>query len=346
MADAGALARAVERVWWGAGTGARAARAALAPAEAAYRGVVAARGALYDRGVLPVHPLALPAVSVGNLTVGGTGKTPVAAWIAAELRARGARPAIVLRGYGADEPLVHAALNPAVLVVAAADRVAGALSARQRGADVVVLDDAFQHRRAGRVADLVLVSADSWDGRARLLPVGPWREPLDALRRATLLVVTRKAASAEQAAAVVAALAAVAPQVPAAVVHLSPGPLHAVLDDAELPLARLCGARVLAVSAIGDPRAFVGQMRAAGAHVDEASFRDHHPFTARDVERLLDRAARADRVVCTLKDAVKLRQLWPRAAVALWYVSQRVSVERGAPDVDGALDAVLAARSL
>jgi tetraacyldisaccharide 4'-kinase len=237
-------------------------------------------------------------------------------------------------------------LNPDVPVVTAADRVAGALAAREQGADVAVLDDAFQHRRARREVDLVLVSADRWDGRARLLPAGPWREPLDALRRATLLVVTRKAAAADAAAAAVADLARAAPGVPAAIVHLAPGALRAVHGGAELPLAALAGARVLAVSAVGDPRAYAAQLRDAGARVEAESFPDHYPFAARDVDRLVERAARADRVVCTLKDAVKLGPLWPRAATPLWYVSQRVSVERGAPEVGRALDAVLAARSL
>src|SRR5690242_15793153 len=98
---------------------------------------------LYDTGVFASHDPAIPAVSVGNVTVGGTGKTPVAAWIATELVERGARPAIVLRGYGDDEPLVHARLNPNVPVIVAADRVAGIAQARDTGATIAVLDDAF-----------------------------------------------------------------------------------------------------------------------------------------------------------------------------------------------------------
>src|SRR5690242_10722531 len=102
---AAALASLAERVWWGNGAGASLSRLLLAPAEALYAGSVALRGALYDRGVLSAHTLALPAVSVGNLSVGGTGKTPVAAWVARRLTERGGRPAVVLRGYGGDETL-------------------------------------------------------------------------------------------------------------------------------------------------------------------------------------------------------------------------------------------------
>ena len=149
---------------------ARVARLALAPVEGLYRGIVAARGALYDVGVLPSREPALPSVSVGNLSVGGTGKTPVSAYVAARLREKGGLPAIVLRGYGGDEPLVHATLNPASPVVVSADRLEGVERARVLGADVAVLDDAFQHRRARRSADIVLVSAESWSEQRRLLP--------------------------------------------------------------------------------------------------------------------------------------------------------------------------------
>jgi tetraacyldisaccharide 4'-kinase len=339
--------RAVDRIWWGRDAVARLARAALTPAEALYAGVVAARGALYDAGLLEVHPLALPSVSVGNLTVGGTGKTPVAAWLARALAARGAHPAIVLRGYGADEPLVHAAINPRVPVVVSADRVAGVEHAARRGADVAVLDDAFQHRRARRLVDIVLVSADRWTERPRLLPAGPWREPLGALRRASLVLVTRKAVSLECATELLERLRREAPSIAGAVAHLAPDALGRGGSGAgeSLPVAALSGARLLAVSAIGDPDAFLGQLAAAGASVvDRAIYPDHHAFTSAEARELARRGAAVDRVVCTLKDAVKLGPLWPREAPPLWYVSQRVTLERGQAGLHRVLDLVLSAR--
>ena len=349
--DARSAARLVEQVWYGPKTAARAARLGLLPFGALYGLVVAARGRLFDRGLLPVHETALPALSIGNLTVGGTGKTPVAAWLAGELRSRGAHPAIVLRGYGADEPLVHAALNPDIPVIADADRVAGIATARARGADVAVLDDAFQHRRARRVADVVLISADRWDPRhRRLLPAGPWREPLSALRRATLVVVTRKAADAARAREVMEAAREAAPDVPAAVVQLAPGELRAAgsagAQTAAEPLSRLAGASVLVISAIGDANALHAQLSRAGARLEPPpeAYPDHHPFDAADATRLANLGARADYVLCTLKDAVKLAPLWPRAGPPLWYVSQRVAPEWGAGAVDRVLERVLAAR--
>ena len=327
----------VERVWWGRGPGPALARAALLPFELLYRGVVAVRGSLYDRGLLAAHALALPALSVGNLTVGGTGKTPVAAYLAARLRERGARPAILLRGYGDDEPLVHATLNEEVPVVVGPDRVEGARQARAQGASMVVLDDAFQHRRARRDADVVLVSADRWSARQRLLPAGPWREPLGALRRATVAVVTRKAVSLDRAEEVRRSLEAAVPGLPVAVVHLAPDELRSANGPERLPLAALAGRTVTAIAAIGDPDAFVAQLRATGADVRPALFADHHAFTQAETMALALRAAEGQLTVCTLKDAVKLAPGWPRAAPALWYVSQRVHVERG----DDVLEALL-----
>ena len=335
----------VDRVWFGHGLAPTIARAALFPAELAYRAVVAGRAALYDRGVIAAQTPVIPALGIGNLSVGGTGKTPIAAWAAAELAAAGAAPGIVLRGYGGDESLVHERIHPGIPVIVSADRVAGAREARARGADVVVLDDAFQHRRIRRQADWVLVSADRWTDHHRLLPAGPWREPLSALRRASLAIVTRKAASRERAAAVRAALLREAPSLPVAVVHLAPDELRRADGDERRGLESLNGARVRLVAAVGDPSALQAQIEDYGAIVDAHFFPDHHPFSQPEIAAL---AAPADPdviVLCTLKDAVKIAPGWPRAAPALWYVSQRVIVEDGMGRLAESIRIVLRARS-
>jgi tetraacyldisaccharide 4'-kinase len=320
-------------------------RVALMPAEAIYRLAVGLRGAAYDHGIARACVPDVPALSVGNLSVGGTGKTPVAAWFARRLREAGAHPAIVLRGYGGDEPLVHRALNPVVPVVIDADRVAGARTAVSRGADCLVLDDAFQHRRIARAADVVLVSADRWTGSHRLLPAGPWREPLSALGRASLILVTRKAVD-ETVARGVADQLARRIGVPVATVALAIGALSRGEVGDEIPLQTIAGRRVLAISAVGDPGSFERQLESAGARVRAARFPDHHRFTAGDAVTLADGLAPDELPVCTLKDHVKLAPLWPRAAPALWYVSQRVAPESGESAIDRALDAVLRARTL
>ncbi|MBI5600261.1 MAG: tetraacyldisaccharide 4'-kinase [Gemmatimonadetes bacterium] len=327
-----ALARVV---WYGEGFDALLARAVLTPFEWIYGAAVLVDGARRAGGAGRTQ---VPTVSIGNLTVGGTGKTPVAAWFAAQLRARGRAPALLLRGYGDDEALVHAALNPDVPVFADADRRRAAAQAITQGATALVLDDGFQHRQMPRDADVVVVSADLWSTLpVRLLPAGPFREPLTALRRATLVIVTRKAASSAQAAEVARQLTQASGGVPLVVVHLAPAQLCAWTGGASESTTTLRGQRVLAVSGIGAPDAFLAQLRATGAQVQGASFGDHHAYTAHDVQELVTRAATVDRVVCTLKDAVKLGPRWPASAPRLWYLSQSVVVEVGTSIIEDVL---------
>lgn len=326
-------------VWYGEGLDAIIARAVLTPFEWVYGAASLADGARRASGA---GRTAAPTVSVGNLTVGGTGKTPIAAWFAAQLRARGRAPALLLRGYGDDESLVHAVLNPDVPVFVDADRRRAAAQAIGKGATALVLDDGFQHRQMPRDADVVVVSADLWsDLPVRLLPAGPFREPLSALRRASLVIVTRKAASAARAAEVSRHLTRASGGVPLAVAHLAPGRLCAWTGGAGESIEALRGQRVLAVSGIGAPEAFLAQLGAAGAQVEAATFGDHHAFSAHDVLELAARAAQADRVVCTLKDAVKLGPLWTAQRPPLWYLSQSVVIETGLANVDAMLDRLM-----
>src|SRR5437879_11116618 len=125
--------------------------------------------------------LPLPTIAVGNLSVGGTGKTPLAAWIAGYCAARGRTPGILLRGYGGDEPLVHRRLVPQAVVVANPDRGAGAAAAQAQGARVLVLDDAYQLLGVGLDLNIAVVSAESATASAWPSPAGPWREGRDAL---------------------------------------------------------------------------------------------------------------------------------------------------------------------
>jgi tetraacyldisaccharide 4'-kinase len=296
---------------------------------------------MYDFGFFPAEDFSVAVVSVGNISVGGTGKTPVAAWIARALTERGVKPGIVLRGYGGDETLVHQRLNAHVPVIVASDRRRGIREAIAQGADVVILDDAFQHRRAARDADVLLVDADSWSGTPRLLPAGPWREPLKSARRASLVIITRKSADKAAVEATRRAFAAAAPQVPIAVVHLAPGELRSTATGQTLPLHALRGADLTAIAAIARPDSFFRQLTELGAVVRPHSFADHHAFTRSEARYLAAQASSSDFVVCTLKDAVKLESIWPAEAGSLWYVSQRLKIEDGQPHIDRMLDDLL-----
>jgi tetraacyldisaccharide 4'-kinase len=311
------------------------------PFEALYGLAVRARGALYDTGVFSAEESSVPVLSVGNLTVGGTGKTPISAWFAGQLIERGITPAVVLRGYGGDETLVHERLNPRVPVVVASDRSRGVRAAIAEGAGAVVLDDAFQHRRAHRDADIVLINADAWTGSVRLLPAGPWREPLRAARRANLIIITRKTSTTAGVRDLRATLEKQLPGIPVATVHLSPGELYSTATGQTLPLHAIEGADITAVAAIAHPEAFFKQLTEIGAIVRPHSFPDHHAFTRVEAQHLADVARESDFVVCTLKDAVKLDRLWPAEAGSLWYVSQRLRVEDGRLHIDRLLDDIM-----
>lgn len=339
--------RVVQRIWFAQDAVAAVARAALWPLERTYAGVVATRQLLYDTHVLPVRAAAVPTITVGNLTVGGTGKTPVAAWIAARLRER-ARPAIVLRGYGDDEIEVHRRLNPAVPVIAAADRAMGIeKAAREHDADLAVLDDAFQHRRVARIADVVLVSAEQVLRGRRLLPAGPWREPLRAAARADLVILTVKSAGSEEVRRAAEVVRAAASEVPMMRIRLTPYELVDANDPRNRrALGELRGKRVHAIAAIGEPELFAQQLRALGADVFLTAFPDHHAFSDADVAELAQSAASTQVAftAVTLKDAVKLAARWP-AQDRLWYVSQQLQVEQGQEHIDRLLQRVLDARN-
>lgn len=326
------------RLWYGSDVAARVARGVLSPLSWAYASVALLRNRLFDSGVMRIHQSSIPVVSIGNVSVGGTGKTPLSAYLAGRLRDAGERPAIVMRGYGDDERLLHQQLNSGVPVYAGADRSAAILRAALAGATIAVLDDAFQHRRAGRNLDVVLVSAETWRSGLRVLPSGPLRERIGGVARADLLVVTRKSASYESALGVGRRLRDIAPEVPQIQVRfVLSGLVRAAAPGTQLALASLGGTRVLAVAGLGEPEGFFQQLGQAGAEVSARRFRDHHPYSVRDVDRLVRDAPTDGLVVTTGKDAVKLTGLWPANGPPLWYVSQAVEVTDGEPELAAAL---------
>jgi tetraacyldisaccharide 4'-kinase len=290
---------------------ARLARLALLPASGLWRGAMELRAAAYRRSWLPTHHLPLPATAVGNLTVGGSGKTPLAGWIAGYYASLGLKPGILLRGYrGGDEMLVHRAAVPTAVVVANPDRVAGAREAGEAGAQVLVLDDAFQRLDVRRDLNLVVVSAETVRAVRWPLPAGPWREGVGALRRADGLIITRRRADEDTAHALAKDLATRVGG-PVAVVHLAVNRYEGMLSGRPVAAEELAGKRVLAASGIGDPAAFIAQTKATGAAVQAATWRDHHAFADEDVAWLALATRKTDLVVVTGKDAVKLRDRWP-----------------------------------
>jgi tetraacyldisaccharide 4'-kinase len=303
------------------GAGAAVLRAGLSVVSPVYAGVMRLRNAKYDKGV-GVRRLARPVVSVGNLTTGGTGKTPVVRWLCEALRGAGERPAVLMRGYlaaagekGDEERLLDGLLNrdgaQPVVVHAGPDRVAGgeAVLGREPGVSVFVLDDGFQHRRLGRDFDLVLIDASQpyWFGR--VIPRGLLREPLAGLGRADAVLITRAdQGDAEAIEKRVRALNGRATVYRSTHAHVgfraADGTLHAV--------EALAGRRYYAFAGIGNPRGFGEQLRRAGAvEVGSRWFGDHWAYGRADVEQVLTdaRKAGAEVVVTTEKDWVKVAPL-------------------------------------
>jgi len=300
----------------------------FAPLAPLYRGAVAVRGAAYDRGWLRSETLRIPVISVGNLSFGGTGKTPTVVALVRELVRIGRRPAVLTRGYGrrgrelqvvvgpeprqrveqvGDEPMEMARLLPGVPVVVEGDRVYGGMEAQRLGADVVVIDDGFQHRRLRRDLDLVLLDAgDPWGG-GHLPPFGRLREPLSGLRRASVVIVTKVPADWRGLLAEIEKkVKRIAPGLPVLAARLRPARVR-VAGTWRGPEA-LAGERVLAFAGLGRPQGFAVSLEEAGAEVVARRwFADHHFYSARDLDEIVRAATSVDAVpVTTVKDAVKL----------------------------------------
>lgn len=297
------------RRWWQgrAGAAGHLLRVVTIPLELLFRLGVAVRSRGYETGVLPTARLPVPVISVGNLAVGGTGKTPVAAWIVEALLRREHRPAVVSRGYGEDELRLHRRWHPAVPVHADARRVDAARRAVDGGATILVLDDGFQHRRLARDLDVVLLSAEH-PLPVRLLPRGPYREPLSALRRADLVVLTRKTAEGDTVEAWEALVRRAAPGTPVARLRFQPTGWLTLEGEATDPPEEVA----LAVAGVASPEAFVAMVRErVGPPARVLVFPDHHDYELHDVEEIVREAA-GGTVVTTEKDAVKLCEHGPR----------------------------------
>jgi len=266
-----------------------------------------------------------PVLSVGNLTFGGTGKTPFVIHAVEALRRRGLRAAILSRGYrshdaqGNDEALVIARHLPGVLHLQDPDRFAAGSAVADR-VDCFVLDDGFQHLPLHRDFDVVLVDATDPFGGGACPPAGRLREPLDALARATLVVLTRADLVSREALGETMRTVRAHTAAPVAT-----GVFRATASEP------LDARAVLVACGIGNPRAFVRTVESLGARVEQRRFfRDHHRYTASDASRL---AAAGLPVVVTEKDAVKLEPLW-KGPAPLITVPVRFEARDGAAEIE------------
>ena len=301
----------------------RLARGIAGIVEPFYAGAMRVRNAGYDRCILPTRDLGRPAISIGNITTGGTGKTPVTQWLTGELRARGKHPAILLRGYGAtagqsgdEAQVLDRGLNfsdqPMIPIQACASRVQGAAAVLQSHSqvDVFLLDDAFQHRRAMRCFNLVLISATQPFGYGRVLPRGLLREPLSGLKRADALLITRcSLVSQKSLQEIDQTLTKAHSHTPLYHCDHTLSGLWLADIGRAVPMDHLTGKRVFLIAAIGEPQSFRRQIEMTGCTVVGARwFEDHHVYSSQDMQTLEAASgnAGADLMITTEKDWVKL----------------------------------------
>jgi tetraacyldisaccharide 4'-kinase len=329
-------------LWGGRSVSARLARVALIPPSLVFRGVAAARTRAYRFRLLRCGSASVPTIAVGNLTVGGSGKTPIAAWIARYYSGLGLKPGIVLRGYGGDEGAVHRKLVREAVVIENPDRLAGASQAVSEGADVIVLDDAYQRLDIVRDLNIAVVSAESAKAPQWTLPAGPWREGWRALRRADLVIVSRKRATRPVADAMVRRVEKEVSDCPIAVARLGIACFHRLSSGERLDASAIDGANVVAAAGVADPDAFAGQCRAMGATVRLVPWRDHQRLSDHNLRQLAFLGSRADFVIVTEKDAVKMRGRWPDNRSEPIVAKLDLSFERGGDNVRGALNAAVA----
>jgi tetraacyldisaccharide 4'-kinase len=301
-----------------------------------YGAVVGMRNVFYDREWLRPRKLPCRVISVGNLTVGGTGKTPIVIWVAQRLIDQGRRVAVLSRGYrrtagapyvlvsngasmlagpheAGDEPYLIAQRCPGTTVAVGADRYRlGRWVLEQCPVDDIILDDGFQHRRLYRDVDLLVLDASDRQGMRGLLPAGRLREPLSSAARAAALLVTRLDGGGDARAVVEPINAAAGRGFEAIEIRFKPEGLLDLGTGAVLKPEQASGRRAFVFSGIGNTASFRSLVRRCGIEIKDAlAFEDHHIYTPDDLETIRARfvASHAEYVVTTEKDAVKLRPL-------------------------------------
>ncbi|MHC4961088.1 MAG: tetraacyldisaccharide 4'-kinase [Planctomycetota bacterium] len=315
--------------------------------------VMRGRNLLYAIGILRSHAAGVPVISVGNITTGGTGKTPLVIWLCNYLQDKGLHCSILTRGYKTapdqitDEPalLARACLDTDVIVNP--NRLAGAqkaVSAHQ--AQALVLDDGFQHRRLKRDLDIIAVDATCPFGYGRVLPAGLLREPKSGLSRADAVIITRfDQADMEQMRQLEEEIQKIAPNIPVAkAAHKHTGAV--TFQNEKLDLEELSGKKIFAFCGIGNPDAFFRCLEQNGLSLaDTQIFDDHHAYTREEMRQIFERAlsCRAEMILCTQKDWVKTALLSPEEEdVVFAYLAMELDFLEGFDKITPLIDNLFA----
>ena len=291
----------------------RAVELALAGAEKVYGAGVRAIHWGFRRGILKKHRLPVKVISVGNLTWGGTGKTPLVIHLAQALQSRGHRVAVLTRGYGQDESkLMTERLAPIPVLVGPDRVVTGAQAVREHGADLLLLDDGYQQWRLQKDLEILTADAEAPFGNGRLIPLGNLREPPAAAARADLIVLKGKASAGTQ-----AQMKQLNPGAPIFFMTYEPHRMRRWPDGKAVPLKNLKGRKVCTMAGIGDPKQFEQTVASLEADIRiRHRAQDHHRYTAGELIRLVSRCRRhgVRTVVTTEKDAVRIPNIFRETA--------------------------------
>jgi len=286
---------------------------------------------LYLCGVLRSYKSSIPTVSVGNITLGGTGKTPFVIMLARRFAEKGAKTGVLIRGYGEDEwKLLNDRLSIyGIKIIIGRDRVKKSMEAEKEGMKAIILDDGFQHLRLKRDLDIVLINATDPLGNEKLFPRGILREPLSAMSRADILVITKSdglAGDADRLKEDIKTMTCCKNILTA--VH-RPINLIGLSDGKHLPVSYVSGKKVCLVSAICDPSYFKHTLKQIGAYPDlEFVFPDHHRYRSKEIKTIIKKCVSKGikDIVVTEKDAVKLRHLMPNNASVVNFLVLRVDL--------------------
>jgi len=266
----------------------------------------------YNSGLRKRHKVSVPVVSVGNITLGGTGKTPFTIFLSEHFLVSGHKPAVLIRGYGNDESRMLKDELPDVPVLVGQDRVKNAQKAAREGRDIILLDDGFQHRRLARDLDIVLIDGSSVFGNSAVFPRGVLREPASSLARADLFVVTKAdMINAEDKGKIEKQIRTFAPEKPVLWAK------HRILfltdvTGAAYAAETLKNKNVCIMSAVGDPDYFAFLVKGQGANIAiREDYPDHYNYLQVDVARIFKKVFKegSEKIVVTRKDFVKLEKL-------------------------------------
>ncbi|MBN1817931.1 MAG: tetraacyldisaccharide 4'-kinase [Sedimentisphaerales bacterium] len=313
------------------------------------------RNWLYDRGWLPTYRVDVPVICIGNLTTGGTGKTPLVIRLCRYLDSRSIRYGILTRGYRSqegklsDEPAVLLKSCPEAKIVVNPDRVAGArLAVEQHKVEILIMDDGFQHRRLARDLDIVAIDATCPFGYGRMLPAGLLREPVSSLRRADAAVITRyDRVPSDATDKIVEQIRSENPDI--AIARAIHKHTHAcTLHGETLSLEELASLSIFVFCGIGNPEAFLSRLVEYGLKiVGSQIYNDHHEYTRRDFEQLLTEAreTKADLLLCTQKDWHKVGVFSPKEMdINLAYLALELDFLEGWDTIEALVDAVVGKR--